>query len=304
VTRSRLAALCLALLAVTAGCSGPLFGSDGAGRDPYGVPETTTAETTTARPTTTTPTTTTRTTPPASLSFLTAVENHSAALRAAGQFVVRYTVRRGVGDPDGSPGIVQDQRIAADVAADRYWVVVPPGLANGTYDAGLVYQNGTAIYERDELPNGTVVYRRVPEDRERSPTVRGLALDWVYNPPNASVRFPFERNGTATFVGEEMARFTADAPADFGCVVAGSSPGGLRNVTTFRATALVDDRGILRRFECVLAGYRHTDHHAVERVTWSITGVGTATVRPPDRLVNGTAPVPPEGSDDGESGVP
>lgn len=302
--RSRIAALFVVALAVTAGCSGPLLGGDGAGRDPFGVPETTVPETTTRTTTETGGTTgTTRTvptlTPAASSAFRAAVTNHSESLRTVGQFVVRERIRQFESVAGENTTSTANLTFAADLYADRYWFGIRNASEEGVYDSGLAYQDGTAVYHRRRLANGTVVYRRISDARERSVTPRRWALRWIRTIRNVSVMYPFERNGTVTVDGERMVRFTASGLPPFGCGSGTRPLTDLRNVTEARATALVDGLGLVRRFECVIAGQLYTDDRYRERVTRTLAEVGTATVRPPDRLVNETDPVPPGGSDDG-----
>lgn len=287
VTRSTAAVLCVALLTVAAGCSGLSPGDGTTTQPPADVPDTTPSETTA------TTTMTERTTPEASRAFRRAVTNHSMSLRAAGQFVVRTTSHAYRGQREANRTSPTNHTHAADLTVDRYWSGVRMDPADGVYDAGLAYQDGTALYHRDELPNGSVVYRRVHDPEEVRPTPRSAVLDWLRTVPNASVHFPFERNGTATFEGKELARYTVTEPGSVGCLATdglpgGMAPGELRNVTGFNATALVDDRGIVRQFECTLTGYLYTDVRYSERISWTVSGIGTVTLRPPERLVNVT----------------
>lgn len=287
-----LAALGLALLATTAGCSAPLLGDGTSTRTEYEVPETTA---TTEEPTE--PPTETTTPPTASPAFRSAVATHDSALRAAGEFeLVKSNWEYRGARPDERP---PNRTVAADLARGRYWSGGSGEPDAGASTAGSVYQNGTAVYNRVELDNGTIAYRLVPEDRERPPTPRMEAVGWLRSVPNRSVLIPFERNGTVTLDGEELVRFTATEPGPIGCLGGGGTPaygtypGELRNLTRFHATALVDDRGIVRRYECVMTGILYTGDRYTVRTAWSVTAVGTTTYRAPERTVNASGSTVP-----------
>lgn len=271
MARRTLGTLGLAVIVVAAGCSGLVPVPDEqppTSRPLYDVPET--------------PEQTAKTwdssNSPASQAFLTATANHTSALRTAGGFVIRERLYT---NTNRSPFT---QSFAANLSADRYWWGIPSAPDDGVYDEGAFYQTGSVVYGRHESSNGTPRYRRVSPPPALTP--RKFTLQLVHTIPNASVFFPFERNGTATFDGEEMARYTASEPSLFGCSGMTGAPDRLQNVTEFRATALVDDRGILRRFECILEGYLYTGEFHSERLLRTITQVGTATVIPPDGLPN------------------
>lgn len=264
-----LGTLGLAVIVVAAGCSGlvPVPGDPTPTSRPlYDVPETTaqTAKTWDSSNS------------PASPAFLAATANHTSALNTIGGFVIRERLYT---NTNQSPF---RQSFAANLSADRYWWGIPSAPDDGVYDEGAFYQTGSMVYGRQESSNATPRYRRVSPPPALTP--RKFTLQLVHTVPNASVFFPFERNGTATFDGEEMARFTASEPSLFGCSGMTGGPDRLQNVTGFRATALVDDRGIIRRFECILEGYRYTGEFHSERLVRTITEVGTATISPPEGL--------------------
>ncbi|PSQ17367.1 hypothetical protein BRD00_07910 [Halobacteriales archaeon QS_8_69_26] len=271
---------------MTAGCSGLFPGGGDSTRTPYDVPGTT-AETDepTAPPTETE-------TPPASREFRRQVATHDTALRNAGTFVVRKVIRRHTGEGPDDKSAAINRSVVTDLDGDQYWVRGPGEPNDGVYDSGLSYENATGVYQRTRLNNGTVAYRRVPDDRVRPPTPRTEPLRWLRTVPNATVEVPFERNGTATLGGDELARYTATEPGSVSCLAvvegftAGTPPNELQNVTQFSATALVDDRGIVRKFECTLSGHRYTGEKYTERATWTVSEIGTATLRPPERVVN------------------
>jgi len=271
------ASLGIVVLVVTAGCFGLFPGPEDPtttttpSRTPYDVPESTTGSTE-------------RVTPLASPAFRDATGNHTAALRDAGRFVVRERTLI------GSESNPHERSFAVDLDAGRYWWNPPPDPAAGVYDEGDLYQNDTGVYERIHRDDGTVRYRQISNVSGQTP--RNFSIQLARNTREIGVLFPFVRNGTATFEGEEMARFTATEPSEFGCTAVTTYVEGLQNVTAFLAVALVDDRGIVRKFECRIEGHLYTgDRHSV-RVERTISEVGTASVRPPDLAPNETAASP------------
>jgi hypothetical protein len=271
MVRTALAVACVALLTVTAGCGG-LFGADGTTtRDPFGVGPTPTA-------------TATATPGPgagASAAFRRAVANHTEALRAAGNFTIRRTLRSGR-VIDG----VEPERIGTlgriDLDAERYaFGRVGTGTDGATVES---YQNATAWYRKVDGR-----WRNFSEGLGGGEaTPRRIALQRMAAPPNRSARFPLERNGTATFDGEEMARYTATDPGAFrGRFV------DVRTVTSFHATVLVDDRGIVRRFSYGIRGRTVANATVVENETVTVTDVGNTDVAPlsaiPDRIGRASA---------------
>jgi hypothetical protein len=309
VARIRFAAVCLAALAVTAGCSGvlPATGEPTPStptRSPYDVPETptpteTTVTTVPARTTATTSPTLTGTGPLASLGFRQSVANHSEALRVAGSFVVRERLRRSYRSDrgDGLDRVVSLNRtLAADLDADRYLTGVSPAPGDAAYDSGVTYQTGDSVYHRIVGSNDSGSYRRVFNPRR--PTPKEWANSRVYQVPNATLQFPFEHRGTTVFAGEEMIRYVATDSGRIGCLGPGGiAPSELSNVTRFRATALVDVRGTVRRFECVLSGYLSANVRYTEWTTWTMTEVGTASVRPPEGVAGANATNSTDGHD-------
>lgn len=160
--------------------------------------------------------------------------------------------------------------ILADVDAERYAVV--------SGDQILVFQNASGVYRR--MGSGDdAVYRNVTRSAEFTPerAVRSL----VQSTPNRSLSFPFRRNGTATFDGERMARYTATDPGSFR-----GRRYQVRNVTGFLATALVDDRGVVRKVRYTIRGRLYTNRSYSETYTLTITGVGNTSVPKPDAPFN------------------
>lgn len=264
----------VAALATTAGCgeilSGPSETVSTPTRTPYSVPEE--QRTTTQQ----------RAQAPMPREFDVAARNHSPALRSAGQFVAVTVVHqyRGEGDQNLPP---ISRVLVADVAADRYWIGAPVDTANRTYASGKFYQTGTATYRRIETSNGTVRYRRA----DPSPTPREWSRKSLTTLPNHARQFPFERNGTVTFDGEVMTRYTATAlPQGVGCASSSRSRANVQTITTVQVLALVDSRGIIRKFECVYGGYLEGGDRYTERITWTISEVGTPRVEPPATLDN------------------
>lgn len=286
MTRSLAAAVCVAALVVTAGCGGIALDGDAPDRtttasptrDTFDVPERTARDRANATATTTA-------TPAAAPAYRRAVANHSRVLREAGGFVFAESVERDHGGHRNStPPITRV--VAADLDADRYWFDVDFSATNRRAEAGQLYQDGEAVYRRDGTANGTPVYRRV-EDVEPRITPRKVALNHLRRVENLSVLIALERNGTATVGGEPVARYTASDPGQFRGQFA-----DLRTVTEFGATALVDDRGIVRRFRYEIEGELYTGDRYAERGRWRIDRVGNVTVRPPARLTNATDGAP------------
>lgn len=284
--RPRLAAVCLALLVATAGCGGVPDSGDGT-RDPYGVPSTetplttgTSAETVVPpREATGTPTTTDPSTPLPSQAFQRAIENHSEALLAAGNFTLRREQVLARWSRNATPpSDATEPRVlvvAADLDADRYrlWAGPEPNESDGDALFEWRYQNGTGVYVPRESPDGDREYVAVGE--RDGPVPRTVALGMGRGIGNATLRVPLEANGTTTFRGVPVTRYVA---TERGALSGRTS---IRNVTAFRATVLVDDRGVIRKFEYVLRGVLYTDRHYLERFSLTITGVGNTTVRPP-----------------------
>lgn len=215
------------------------------------------------------------------------MSNHTRTLRESGQFVVRESIAERRGDRDRR---YVNQSFAADVRAGRFWFGVPADPDGGVYDSGGIYQNETAVCRPTRSADATAQYRC--SSHPQGPEPREFVRNWVRRVPDFTVLFPFERNGTVTVDGEAMARYTASEPPYFGCdPVVGPDLARVDEVTRFRATAIVDDRGVVRRFDCVLRaavadGGRHSESYA-----WTITEVGTATVRPPTGNETGRPPV-------------
>lgn len=223
-------------------------------------------------------------TPSAPRSYDEAVETHTTSLRDAGQFKLRSV--RSVKYPErvvnGSP--VSSETVA-DFESDRYLTGEDLEGHNGIYQSGDTYQAGSTTWRRTELDNGSTVYRRAPPDNPFS--VRNRTLYEIMLMENFTTRFPLERNGTAIFQGQPVTRYTADELGQAEqCLI--QSRHVVENVTSVEVVALVDNRGIIRKFECTLSGETNLGERFEERRLWTITGIGTVEVREPRPLVNET----------------
>lgn len=255
-------ALMLAFLVVLSGCSG-LFPGD---------------TTTEASPT-----------PFAPGSYEEAVENHPTQLREAGQFKLRWV--QSVTFPEQvvnrSP---VSEVLVADFQSDQYLIGVESAEErmephDGVYSDGSGYQSGSTTWIRRVLENGSTVYQRLPPDNEFS--VRKRILFEVLAMENHSKKFPLERNGTADFQGQRVSRYTAhELGSAERCLF--ESRYIIENVTSVDIVALVDERGIIRKFECRLSGVTITGERVTERRLWTITGIGVVQIREPEPLVNAT----------------
>lgn len=228
-------------------------------------------------------------TPSAPPSYEEAVGNHSTQLREAGQFKLRWV--RSVTFPDQvvnrSP---VSQVLVADFHSDEYLIGAASAEQSlephdGVYSDGEGYQSGSTTWIRRVLENGTTVYRRQPPDNEFS--VRKTILFEVSAMENRSKKFPLERNGTVVFQGERVTRYTADALGSAErCLL--ESRYVIENVTSVEVVALVDEDGIIRKFECRLSGVTITGERVTERRLWTITGIGVVEIQEPAPLVNET----------------
>lgn len=217
-------------------------------------------------------------------SYERAVENHSTSLREAGQFKVRWV--RSVRYPDrvGNRSPVSNEAVV-DLESEQYLVGEDLEGHNGLYQSGALYQHGPTTWQRTELENGSTVYRRVSPDSLFS--ARNLTRQEIWALENFSKRFPLERNGTAIFQGQRVTRYTTDelGTAERCLFVSGYV---IENVTSVNVVALVDNRGIIRKFQCELSGETNLGERFSERRLWTVTGIGTVEIRAPSPLVNET----------------
>lgn len=256
MARNPISTLFLVLILVTAGCSG-LFPSDDTGS-----------------PSSTAP-----------LSYEEAVRNHHDALRAAGQFKIREVTTKDF-DDERFERVPLSREVVADLESDQYWFGAELEGHNGVYSDGPVFQSGSLVYQRNERDNGSVVYRRVqPEDPFR---VSNLTFDHILIIERISLQFPLNRNGTAIFQGQDMTRYTADEMGSAQSCVPSVVRERVETITDVRVVALVDDAGIVRKFECTMTGELFDGEQYTGRRVLTITGVGNVVVRPPQRLVNRT----------------
>lgn len=223
--------------------------------------------------------------PSAPRSYEEAVENHSVALREAGQFKVRW--ERSEEFPErvvnSSP---YSSEMVADFESDQYLTGEDLEGHNGVYQSGAGYQSGSTTWRRAELNNGSTIYRQVPVDGRFTP--RNRTLQQLRFMEHFSQQFSLERNGTAIFQGQQVIRYTADElGSNDHCLL--QSTRIVENVTSVTVVALVDDRGIIRKLECRLVGETNLGEPIEQRMTWTITMVGVVEIREPGPLVNETS---------------
>lgn len=224
---------------------------------------------------------------PASLaprSYDEAVDNHSKSLRDAGQFKLRWVQSVKYPDRVTNRSPIPTEMVA-DFESDQYLMGEELEGHNGIYQDGAAYQAGNTNWRRRQLDNGTTVYRQMPPDSEFS--VRKFILPEIWAMENHSKQFPFERNGTAIFQGQRVTRYTADKLGSAeSCLPA--SQRVIENVTSVKVVALVDERRIIRKFDCTLSGETITGERFTERWLWTVTGIGVVEIREPEPLVNAT----------------
>lgn len=250
--------LMLAFLVFTSGCSGLIPGDNPATDSP---------------------------TPLDARSFDEAVDSHYGSLRESGRFKLRWV--RSVTFPEQAVNRTpQSTEVVVDFGSDRYLLGPDLESQNGIYYSGLRYQEGTTNWQRRELDNGSRIYRRVPPEDPFS--VRNYTLARIRSMENFAKQFPLERNGTAVFQGQRVTRYTTDALGPAGrCLL--ESRYVIENVSSVKVVALVDNRGIIRKFECKLAGETITGERFTERRLWTITGIGVVEIKRPRPLVNETS---------------
>lgn len=257
MSRNFTIAISLAMLVILSGCSGPFPAS--------GSPN--------ASPTLDTP-----------HSYEAAIENHTEALHEAGPFKLRS--ERSERFPDQvvnrSPFTTE---FVADFESQQFLVGSELEGHNGVFQSGARYQSGNKTWARGEFDNGTTVYRQIPAAGQFTP--RNRTLQEIRVMEEYAKQFPLAQNGTAIFQGQRVIRFTADelGPNDH-CLRQSSKI--VENVSSVTVVALVDDRGIIRKFECRLAGETNLGERIRQRMTWTITMVGVLEIREPRPLVNET----------------
>lgn len=175
--------------------------------------------------------------------------------------------------------------MVADFESDRYLMGPASEEHNLIYQDGAAYQSGSTTWQRIELDNGSMAYYRLPSDDPFS--VRKSILHEIRAMENFSKQFPLVRNGTAVYQGRTVARYTTDTAGQAErCLF--ESQYVIANVTSVEVVALVDNRGIIRKFECQLSGETITGERFTERRLWTISGIGIVEIREPNPLVNET----------------
>jgi len=263
-----LAAVGLAVLVASAGCTGTeVLGGDGpTTRERYGVPSTATGTDATT-PSVRSPTVTVPGRP--------GVADHQRALLDAGS----YTMEIVINDSRGSRARNYRQVFRINLTEERYYSnVAVPGISH----TRIVYQGDVGTFHRFVDDDGVSYVN----DTARSPA-------WPDSPLRRSLavggrtlvrriaRYDFERAGTAEFDGGRLERYVASGTDN------ASGPG---TVTAFVMVILVDDRGIVRRVESTTRGRVEGKGEYVLRYRFSVTGLGTTSVTPPDWVENASAP--------------
>lgn len=257
MVRDAILAIALAILVSLGGCSGLLPGSGTSEESPTSL---------------------------APRSYEQAVDNHTEAVVEAGQFKLRW--ERSERFPDRvvnrSPFTTE---FVADFESQQFLVGSKLEGHNGVYQSGARYQSGNTTWARSEFDNGTTVYRQIPAAGQFTPRNRTLQVIRVMEV--YSKQFPLERNGTAIFQGQRVIRYTADElGSNEHCLL--QSGKIIENVSSVTIVALVDDQGIIRKFECRLAGETNLGERIRQQITWTVTMVGVVEIGEPSQLVNET----------------
>lgn len=266
-------ALGLSVLLLTSGCVGVLGGSGDAATTTQEEAATGTTATTTASQTATTTTTAGNGGKAESRSpAYDAVSNHEQRLRSAGSFTGTI-VRNRTGGQSVNLTIV----MRIDLDDDAYHTNVTGELAGTEMRAGR-YTTGGTTYERVMLGSR----EQTGEDsKPYDGDVEPVNVSRAMGGPNLREQVgavDFEEDGTATFQGQEMTRFTASGPDAWDL----APPQGASRVTGFEMTLLVDDQGTARLIEYTLKGEGRNggDFYAYYRL--EITAVGSTDVTKPD----------------------
>lgn len=252
------ATVMLALLVVLSGCSGLVP----TGESPDGSP-----------------------TPTVPRSYDKAVENHTETLEEIGRFKVRLNQSETFPDRVvNAPPFTRE--FVADIESDQYLAGDVLDGHNGVYQSGPWYQSGNTTWVRNEFDNGSTVYRQEPSDSQVTPRNRTLSV--ARSMETFSKQFSLERNGTAIFQGQRVTRYTADDLGSSEGWIPGSGS-DVENVTSVTAVALVDDRGIIRKFEYRITGETITGERIQRRGVWTVTLVGVVEIRAPEGVPSETA---------------
>lgn len=258
------------LLVVTAGCGG-MSGDRTPTRDPYDVSSTTSSSPTpTPPPFPSTSETPTRTPQP----VVRVIESREQSLEAVGNFTMRLSVN--ITELRSSPRV---QTFEVDFEGGRSWMRVEyPGINRTTVER---YAAGGRLYVKYVRPSGGVAYRTIwtPDDRIPADVSRRLIVGAV---PASLSGYDFDRNGTARFDGEVMRRYVARGPDSVR-----ETPTSV-NVTSLKATVLVDDRGLPRKLSLSMKSRSDTGDRSVRRIRMELTDIGNTTVRRPEWVANAT----------------
>lgn len=263
MARPLLAAVGVALLLATAGCSGVLE-SGTTDRETYEVPDPT--------PTATTTTDAVAAREPAGIGPQ--LRSQARRLRAAGNYTFRQ-VRNSTGPNSRIRLVNRTERV--DVDADRIVVrnyyVFSRGYerANQTF-----YQDGRRIWDRLNRTD------EPPEYRNWTSQSAGSAVDssirTLASLGRSLAEVSLEPAGSTRFDGERMRRFTASDPDN--AVLS------TRSAKHHNLTVLVDDRGLVRYVEETIV--RDDSGRRMRTVRFEVVDAGNTTVRTPDWVGNAT----------------
>jgi hypothetical protein len=256
--RRAVAAVAVGLLTLTAGCGGVLSG-DGGVRTPYDVSPTPTPTPTVAPGAT------------VSRSLAVTLSEQESRLRTAGG----YTLRLNQTDAGSNGTLTNTYRVErADERGSIRVVVDDPDEPNASMR--VVFRGDAAFVARRTAADGDGRVRNVTGSI-RTPT--NVSVDVFGAVATDLLRSGLERNGTAVFDGEEMARYTASGPTE--------APPSAMDPTEFRATLLVDD-GFVRVYEWRTVRRTDDDERLTFRGRLELTAVGDTAVDTPAWVANAT----------------
>jgi hypothetical protein len=269
--RRILAAAAVALLLTTAGCGGVL-GGDPATRTPFGVaptPTPTATPTETPPPTTTAPPTTTETATPAAPPEL--ARALSLQLRRI-ERLESYTLESdATTEVEGEVATLRNTTGRIDRSENEGRVLtryIRPRRSNQSVYA--TYRSGGTAVSKRVGPEGDPLYRILSPD-----DVPASAAEQFFADFSGRLRaVAFERNGSATFDGRVMPRYTASGVE--------AAPPGVGDPVDYRVTLLIDDGGLLRMVEQAVVERNEAGDRLVERTRLALTGIDTTTVERPD----------------------
>jgi hypothetical protein len=244
----------IALLVVVAGCGG--VPDERPTRQPYDVtPTGTDGDTTTGSR---------ATTASGSDAFRSIVGNHPTNLRNVGNFTFYH-----------DESTLENPVIVLVDPGDRRYARASSDSTLNDVSVVTIQRDDVVYVKRsdDDRPGFVNVTASLPEN---SVTPKRWVTATTDLRNTSATEIPFERNGTVTWNGEPMTRYTASDPGPFR-----GARAIVRNVTRFHAVALVDDDGVIRKYaytiEGRLAGGGNGEPYS-ERLNVSVLRVGNTTV--------------------------